>query len=78
MRRDSSCVEEALHSPWRLDGRAFVFDGSCFTLDGESYGPLKGESTIDIREDGAFVNTERRGDWTASQIEMTRARLRMS
>ena len=47
---------------WTIDGREFEFDGEGLQLGGKSYGALKGESSIEIRADGVFVNGEKRGE----------------
>lgn len=47
---------------WTVDGREFEFTGPELRLGGASYGALTGETAIEVRADGVFVNGEKRGE----------------
>jgi hypothetical protein len=64
VRCESKLVNLEGTTRWTIDGKEFDFAGPQLKLGGKSYGALKGESAIEVRADGVFVNGEKRGELT--------------
>jgi hypothetical protein len=62
IRCESTVTGSVSTTRWTVDGREFDFTGTTLELGGKTYGTLKGDTQIEIRPDGVFVNGEKRGE----------------
>jgi hypothetical protein len=62
VRMESVQVNSDSTQHWTIDGATLDFAGPELMLGGASYGSIRGEARIEIREGGVFVNGEKRGE----------------